>query len=185
MQSTGPNPTSWQPSSFALACSRHEALRRHYRPAFSYPALACITSLLLAQILFAPATSAGFVPFDDCLPQTIVNSEPRRLQFTPRFVWSSIGDAPDRLLNITVYGNVSGISVDPKDGDTLPPPGDPAWSDEKQTRGKIVGVDGNYTTMFTRWKMMEYTLNTARPVPFCDALVHGSCPIAPVFDANE
>ncbi|KAI5288075.1 hypothetical protein KEM54_005491, partial [Ascosphaera aggregata] len=145
---------------------------------------AYITLIVFVLSLLTPAL-AGFVSFQNCLPDTITSSEPRQLQFTPHFVWASIGDSPDRQLNVTVYGNVSGISVDPSNGASLPPPGDPAWEDKSQTAGKIVNVDGNYTTLFTKYSMLGYLLHIAKAVPFCSTFVNGACPIAPVFESND
>ncbi|KAI5306508.1 hypothetical protein KEM56_000557 [Ascosphaera pollenicola] len=143
------------------------------------------TLLLLVPFLLIPPTLAGFVHFEDCLPDSTISSDPPQLQFNPHFVWASIDPSASNNLTVTVYGNVSGISVNPSSDDTLPAPGDPAWSDNNQTAGKIVNVDGNYTTLISKYSVLGNVFGHPKPTPFCTNMVQGSCPISPVFDSND
>ena len=99
--------------------------------------LSALLPVLLATLLLslAPLASAVFVNFENCLDPGYRDSDnPKRLQFTPLHVWATFDThAPNHHLNITIWGNVSGQAF----AGPYPPPGDPGWSDEKNTFGKI------------------------------------------------
>ncbi|PGH14537.1 hypothetical protein AJ80_05857 [Polytolypa hystricis UAMH7299] len=143
--------------------------------------------ILLASLLVVFASTpanAAYVPFENCLEEAIVKSNPQQLQFRPLFVWASFTNTPSesRKLSITVYGNVTGIATQ----EAYPPPDDPHWTDPKRTAGKIVDldVDNNvYTTLTTRLDVVSFTPFTNRS-RFCDSMVQGDCPVTPIFDSD-
>jgi hypothetical protein len=128
-------------------------------------------------------TEAVFLNFDNCLESSILD-DPSQLQFVPLFFSvvydSGVGPNP---LNITVYGNITGVAS----GDTEPAAGSPEWDDPKSTTGKIVDVCDNggnrtFTTLFTTLDLLSYS-PLDEPTEFCPT-VHGGCPLGPVFHAN-
>lgn len=130
-------------------------------------------------------TRAAFVPFENCLQNSIVDSNPRLLQFVPLNVSATFDSASRRHnLSVTVYGNVTGKATDQE----YPPPDDPSWSDPNSTFGKIVDLgagDSLYTTLFTRYNVLSYTPYNAAPARFCDATVNEECPLGPAFYVNK
>ena len=143
--------------------------------------LLCIVSLLVE-------TSAGhFIQFDNCLSPDIINSNsPKQLQFVPLFAWAAFNStAPSHNLNITVYGNVDGISRQVP----YPLPTDPSWNDPKNDTGKIPDLAGDpghqlYTTFMTQFKVLDYTPYNPPAVRFCNSSAIRECPWAPVFNFN-
>lgn len=129
-------------------------------------------------------STAAFVTFENCMSPNVVGSDPRQLQFRPLFVRATFNTtAKSHNLNVTVYGNVSGIATDEK----LPPVDDPHWNNTNETLGKIPEIDtsnNKYTTLKAAFKVLDYTPYTADPVPFCSKLIHGQCPLGPAFDVN-
>ena len=141
-------------------------------------------TILFAFFSFCAYSHAVYVPFENCLSEGIVKSNPLLLQFIPLNV-SAIFNAtdPNNNLNITVYGNVSGIATQ----QPYPAPDDPQWSDPNGTVGKIVDLSASnekYTTLFTKFNVLSYTAYEAQPARFCNATVQGKCPLAPAFHAN-
>lgn len=138
-------------------------------------------SLLLFAITFA---DAAFVPFENCLDRSTLNSDPLRLQFVPKFVAVSFDPSTNANLDITIYGNVSGS----QSGQEYPSPGDPHWSDPSETLGKIIDLDksnNKYSTLFARLNVLSFTPDNVPPTRFCDSLTKGECPLGPLFDANS
>lgn len=152
-----------------------------------------INGLSLAHILqigfllllaLAEPSQAVFVGFKDCLSPSVINSEPKRLQFTPLFVWASFSTSASHSLNVTVYGNVSGQTTQ----ESLPNPLNPIWNDSKSILGKIVDIppDQNVkpplaTTLTGAFHVLDYTPYVIDATRFCNETVHGQCPIGPVF----
>ncbi|KAL1964542.1 hypothetical protein VTN77DRAFT_6839 [Rasamsonia byssochlamydoides] len=132
--------------------------------------------------IFSPA-DAAFINFDNCLEESIVQSNPQQLQFVPMFLSvhydPSTGPNP---LNITVYGNVTGLATDVP----YPPPDSPQWTNPNDTVGKITDVsvsNNRYSTLFTTLDVLTFTPynNASR---FCLSVIQGECPLGPVFYAN-
>lgn len=146
---------------------------------------AVIFALLLLSSL--PLADAALVPFKNCLDDSIVNSDPRRLQFVPLHLSASVRPLPDshkRNLTITVFGNVTGLA----NPGPYPPPDDPQWSDPHATVGKIVDVDeanAKFTTLFARLNLLSFTPYSRPPSAFCSSVTQGECPLGPVFNVNE
>lgn len=143
--------------------------------------LSCLLFLILGFMI--STTEAAFINFDNCLEPAIL-ADQSQLQFVPLFFSvaydPSTGPNP---LNITVYGNITGVAS----GDTEPAPGSPEWDDPKSTAGKIVDVINNdgsltFTTLFTTLDLLSYSPYD-EPTQFCPT-VNGGCPLAPVFHAN-
>lgn len=141
----------------------------------------CLLFLLLS---FTGSTEAVFLNFDNCLEPAIINN-PAQLQFVPLFFAATYdpGAGPNPL-NITVYGNVTGVAS----GDTEPAPGSPEWDDPKSTAGKIAdvithGTNSTFTTLFTTLDLLSYTPYD-EPVEFCKTVTQGDCPLGPIFHAN-
>ena len=129
-------------------------------------------------------TNAAFISFENCLDPNIVNSNPRQLQFTPLYFWAAFNtSSPRHNLNVTVYGNVSGIATQ----QALPGPDDPQWYNTSETLGKIVDLSASnnkYSTLFSKFNVLSYTPYQAAPSRFCNSSVHGECPLAPAFYKN-
>ncbi|KAF2859380.1 hypothetical protein K470DRAFT_219213 [Piedraia hortae CBS 480.64] len=127
--------------------------------------------------------AAVFIPFENCLPSSIIISNPKRLQFTPLFVDASLSrESKHHVLTATVYGNVSGQQFDLP----YPPPDSPQWKDPKETLGKIVdvGTANKYSTILSSFSVLSYGVAKTQSGQFCRNLTQGHCPLAPSFDAN-
>nr|POE68831.1 putative membrane protein [Quercus suber] len=138
--------------------------------------------LAVLQILVSQPSlvSAVFINFDNCLPESTIQSDPLRLQFTPLYFDAKFDTAnPSHNLDITIYGNVSGQQVT----GTYPSPDDPQWDDPSVTFGKIANTTGNITTLLTNFKVLNYETWDAADV-FCNTLVNGTCPLGPYFTQN-
>ncbi|KAJ5225003.1 hypothetical protein N7468_006228 [Penicillium chermesinum] len=138
-------------------------------------------SLLLCWI--SPATAA-LLEFSNCLGQDTIDSNPLALQYVPLDVgvWFNLTD-PLRPLNVTVYGNVSGLA-DPSQ--TYPAIDDPSWSNDNDTVGKIANLDtenNRLTTLITQFDVLSYVA-WPNGTDFCGTVVQGHCPLAPVFHGN-
>ncbi|PYH94153.1 hypothetical protein BO71DRAFT_239424 [Aspergillus ellipticus CBS 707.79] len=158
---------------------RGSRLRRD-RPWFSGVGLALVVLL----ISWIPPTCAVLLEFDNCLSAAVIASNPAQLQFVPMDV-SVIFNSHNSLnpLNITVYGNVSGTA----DGESYPSPNDPQWSNPNDTVGKIVDLDtsnNKYSTLLSQIDVLSFTPFNS-PSRFCDSVIQGGCPLAPVFYANS
>ncbi|KAL8768066.1 MAG: hypothetical protein Q9209_005609 [Squamulea sp. 1 TL-2023] len=105
------------------------------------------------------------------------------LQFTPYHVWVSFNTSgPSHTLNITVYGNISGIATNESGyawNDTQ------SWHDNNKTKGKILDKDesnNHYSTFFARFNVLNYTPYTADASRFCNNTVNQQCPLIPAFN---
>jgi len=154
--------------------------RRHLFSAILSPLL--FLNIVLG-VLIAPA-AAAFVNFENCLSPNIINSDPLQLQFIPLHFYANFNTtSPSHNLNVTVYGNVSGIATQVP----YPAPNDPQWSNQNATVGKIVDLseqNNKYSTLFAKFNMLSYTPYDATPSRFCNSTVHGKCPLGPAFTAN-
>ncbi|PGH32249.1 hypothetical protein GX50_04980 [[Emmonsia] crescens] len=141
-----------------------------------------LISIFLAFLI--PRANAAFVNFENCLPSSIIHSNPLQLQFRPMYVWAAMdSNSEAKNLNVTVYGNVTGISTQ----QPYPPPDSPNWSNPNDTLGKIVDVDvqnNMLSTLFTRFEVLSYSPYVAPAARFCDSLIQGQCPLGPVFYSN-
>ncbi|OJD16041.1 hypothetical protein AJ78_03754 [Emergomyces pasteurianus Ep9510] len=142
----------------------------------------CLLSIFF--VFLTPPVNAAFVNFENCLPPSIINSNPLQLQFRPMYVWVAMDTASEaKKLNVTVYGNVTGIAT----RQPYPPPDSPSWSNPDDTVGKIVDVDvqnNMLSTLFTRFEVLSYSPYVAPAARFCDSLIQGQCPLGPVFYSN-
>lgn len=139
----------------------------------------------MVLISFVLPAHAVFHSFDNCLPESTQDSNPLQLQFIPSNV-SVVLDSLDPLnpLNITVYGNVSGLA------DTsapYPPPDDPGWDDPNNVVGKIKDIslsNNKFSTLVTKINVLTFTPydHASR---FCESVVQGECPLGPAFYANS
>ena len=138
----------------------------------------------LLLLTLAEPSQAVFVGFDNCLSPSVINSDPKRLQFTPLLVWASFSTSASHSLNVTVFGNVTGQTTQ----ESLPNPLDPIWNDSNFTLGKIVDIPPNQhvkpplaTTLTGAFHVLDYTPYVIDATRFCNETVHGQCPIGPVF----
>ncbi|PGH11172.1 hypothetical protein AJ79_05014 [Helicocarpus griseus UAMH5409] len=146
-----------------------------------------MSPILLLSLFIAfvtPSANAAFVNFQNCLPRSIVDSNPVQLQFEPMFVWAALDTSSEaRNLNLTVYGNVTGIATQ----QPYPAPDDPSWSDPTNTVGKIVDVNyenNMHSTLNARFDVLSYTPYIAPASAFCESVTQGQCPLGPVFYSN-
>jgi hypothetical protein len=141
----------------------------------------CLIAFVLLSIL-SPA-HAAFLNFENCLEKSIVQSNPLQLQFIPMFFSASYDPASGpNPLNVTVYGNVSGLATDVP----YPPPDSPQWTNPNDTVGKITDLsesNDKWSTLFTTINVLSFTPynNVSR---FCLSVTQGDCPLGPVFYAN-
>ena len=162
----------------------NDLLYRSGRKIMRRSAVSIVYSLLiLAAALIGPSTAA-VVDFENCMSLNIINSNPQQLQFTPFFVNATFDSiASSHHLNITVYGNVSGIATQQE----YPAYPGPEWDNPKETVGKIPDISSSnnkYTTLTAVFNVLDYTPYTAPPSRFCDSVVQGRCPLAPSFEAQ-
>jgi ML-like domain len=134
--------------------------------------------------LTIPPVRAVFVNFANCLDQRIVQSTPLELQFVPLFVSAKFDPSTSPYpLNLTVYGNVSGLAT----VQAYPAPNDPQWQNPNDTVGKIVDMsqtNDKFTTLFTSLNVLTFTSYHAPASRFCGWVTQGRCPLGPVFYAN-
>ncbi|KAL8735306.1 MAG: hypothetical protein Q9166_000851 [cf. Caloplaca sp. 2 TL-2023] len=142
---------------------------------------------VLTLFVFVQTSTAAYVEFENCLGPNLINSASERqspLQFTPHHVWASFNtSAPSHTLNITVYGNISGIATN----ETRPEWNDPQWLNDSKTLGKIVDEDernNHWSTFFARFNVLDYTPYTAEPSRFCENTIHQQCPLIPAFNVT-
>lgn len=140
---------------------------------------------ILTLLLFIRTSSAVYIDFENCLSPSIIHSASDArglLQFTPYHVWASFNDsAPSHTLNVTVYGNISGIATD----EDRPLWNDPQWLNPNQTKGKIVEEDeenDHLSTFFARFNVLDYTPYAKAPSSFCENTIHQQCPLIPAFN---
>ena len=139
-----------------------------------------IMLLTLILGLLVETSLSVFIPFDNCLSPSKINSEPRQLQFVPYLYWAHLDTTTSaHTLNATVYGNVTGLLTK----ENYPPPDSPDWKNSSKTLGKIlnVGSDNKLTTLFAKLNLLSYTPWNEPPARFCDATVNQECPLGPAF----
>ena len=146
--------------------------------------------LIIWIVYLASSCQAVFVDFDNCLPQSIVHpsnpNDTTPLQFIPLFVnalFDSFSDSHN--LNVTVYGNVSGLARIER----LPPEDDPQWKNPNETVGKIPDLGGlpgqqKYTTFSTTLRVLGYTPWDPLETRLCNTSAITPCPFAPRFHLN-
>ncbi|KAI2791970.1 hypothetical protein POX_b01999 [Penicillium oxalicum] len=141
------------------------------------------TALVCVFLAYASPVRSAMLNFENCLSETILQSNPPQLQYVPLNV-SVHFNLTDSLnpLRVTVYGNVTGTA----DGSPAPPPTDESWIDPESTVGKIVNIsraNNKFTTLITSFDVLSFTpfSNASR---FCDAVDQGNCPLGPVFNSN-
>ena len=140
--------------------------------------------LLLASVT---PCSAVLVNYQNCLSQNIQrpsNNDPLPLQFVPLHVYASFNTTNTSYnLNVTVYGNVSGIATQ----QAYPAPDDPQWDKPNKTVGKIVDLDpssNKYSTLLAKFNVLSYT-PYSDAFGFCNSTIHSRCPLGPSFRANS
>lgn len=155
---------------------------REQRQSFVWTLVNLVILTLLALIR---PSNAVYVEFENCLGPNIINTASQSqplLQYTPYHVWASFNDsAPSHTLNITVYGNISGIAT----REELPPWNDTKWLDDNETLGKILDqdrVNNKFSTLFARFNVLHYTPYDAPPSRFCENTIHQACPLIPAFN---
>jgi hypothetical protein len=152
------------------------------RSPFSFGKLLYLAVALLGLLL--PRSTAVLVHFENCLPRSIVDSA--QLQFVPLNVSAhfNTSDASHNL-SITIYGNVTGSEPT---NTQLPSIDDPHWGNPNQTLGKIANLstsNNKYSTLFANFGVLSYTPYEQRGIRFCDTVVQGKCPLAPVFNLSS
>ena len=144
---------------------------------------------LLAISLLIRSSTAAFINFENCLSPNVINSSPKTLQFVPLYVWATFNSTADSHgINVTIYGNVSGIATQLP----YPAPDDPRWANPNDTVGKIPDIGGpsndpTYTTFTTQFNVLDYTPYNPPETRLCNSSAITQCPLAPVFNftANE
>ena len=140
--------------------------------------------VLLLGLVHLQPVGAAFINFENCLNPNIINSNPPLLQFRPLFVNAAFNStAASHNINVTVYGNVTGKATQ----EQYPLPDDPQWANPNATLGKIPFADkanNKQSTFDAIFNVLDYTPYDAPATGFCDTLVHGQCPLGPVFYAN-
>lgn len=144
-----------------------------------------LRTLLMAIVLPIRLSTAAFINFDNCLSPDIINSNEAEplLQFVPLFVWATFNtSAKSYNLNVTAYGNVTGIATK----QPYPDIADPQWKNPNDTVGKIPDVFGSgpgalYTTFTTEFNVLDYTPYAPEAARFCNTSSLTPCPLAPVF----
>lgn len=141
---------------------------------------------IVLLVVFSPIkfSTAAFINFDNCLSPDYINNIPKPLQFVPLFVWATFNTSVGSYnLNITAYGNVTGIAtVQP-----YPNENDPQWTNPNDTVGKIPdftgsGADALYTTFTTEFNVLDYTPYAPQAARFCNTSSLTACPVGPVFN---
>lgn len=145
--------------------------------------LSSFFTLLCLLSFFVTPVAPAFLAFDNCLSASIKSSNPRQLQWVPFYV--NVNFNPQRMLNVTVYGNVTGQAT----AGTYPPATSPDWTNPDITFGKIVNfsqsdTNPNFTTLFSQYNLLSYTPYDAPPQAFWQTTINASVPVAPAFFAN-
>ena len=155
-----------------------KARRRH--------AVGLLQLVLLTVLLLVSRASAVFINFENCLDPSRINSVPLELQFVPLFVWATFNtSSASHNLNVTVYGNVTGIATQQK----LPAWNDSQWLNPNDTIGKIPDVAGpagdqKYTTFQTSFHVLDYTPFNPDATRFCNSSALTPCPLTPAINVS-
>jgi hypothetical protein len=147
--------------------------------------------LLIASLWIIPA-SAVLVRFQNCLSESVQNNQPLQLQLVPLFMNAVFNTTdPSHNLNITVWTNVTGSTVD-STRYLLPPANDSYWdpgNNDTSVGGKIAdnpfpnAPEQFLTTLSNKVNVLTYN-PYVDAVDFCHSLVNASCPVGPNFKAN-
>lgn len=164
--------------------------RHSKRPSRPVTSRRLLRSLACLSLLSQPAAAVLLNKFDNCLEESIKDSNPRELQWVPLYVGATF-DTKNKShnLRITVWGNVTG-EYNPTAGPELPPWDSDDWSNPNVTDGKIVDnpfpTTANFlTTLHSKINVVTYEPYAA-DFDFCkDALTNASCPLGPVFNRTE
>ncbi|KAL2841694.1 hypothetical protein BJY01DRAFT_7743 [Aspergillus pseudoustus] len=161
----------------------HRTFRRRSRK-YSYFGNSRIAWSLVILLTFLSSTYAALLEFENCLATTILDSDPKQLQFVPLNVSVSF-DLSDPLypLGVTVYGNVTGTA---NRSANYPSPSDPQWTNSNSSFGKIEDLDvanNNLSTLISSIQVVSFT-PYSEASRFCDSVTQGECPLGPVFYAN-
>ena len=139
--------------------------------------------VLLTALLLVDCANAAFIDYNNCLDPNIVNSNnPQQLQFVPLFVWATFNSSSSHNINVTVYGNVTGIATQ----QPYPAVDDPQWKNPNDSVGKIPDIAGptddqKYTTFTTEFNVLDYTPYNPDATRFCNSSALIDCPLTPVF----
>ena len=130
--------------------------------------------------------SAAYVNFQNCLGKGTTNADPLPLQFVPYFVNAVFNNSDGAYnLNVTVYGNVAGLAT----LQVYPAPDNPQWTNDTEYVGKITDLSPTNpkptaSTLQVSFDVLSYSPYNPGASRFCQSLVQGHCPLAPVFDHN-
>lgn len=159
--------------------------RRAWRKPLSISTSPALAVLILILTVFVNTSAAAFINFENCLSENVINSDPLQLQFVPLHAWADFNTTSSaHNLNVTIYGNVSGMAT----VGTYPAPDSPSWTNPNSTVGKIVDLstsNNKYTTLFTDFNVLSYTPYEADPARFCNATVNEECPLVPAFYVDQ
>ena len=149
---------------------RDTSRRRRLKFGWNGAAMSWLLLLLLLLTFLSPAR-AVWHSFDNCMDENTQRSDPLQLQFIPSNV-SVVFDSLDPLhpLNITVYGNVSGLA---DTSASYPSPNDPGWADPNVTVGKIADVspsNNKFSTLVTEIDVLNFS-PYSHPSRFCESVV--------------
>jgi len=142
----------------------------------------CAPLALLSAAFLHSLVRSAFIPFENCLADSTINSNPLILQWDPLYLDAKFDTASPNNLRVTLYGNVTGQQVE----GNYPPPSDPQWQNDNITFGKIanVGSANKLSTLLANFEVLTYQAYEAKGSRFCDHVVNGSCPLGPLFDGN-
>ena len=173
----------------ATICGPRVARLPQLRKTRSWLVVGPLQLAMLIVLLLVTHVSAAFINFENCLDPSRINSVPLELQFVPLFVWATFNtSSASHNLNVTVYGNVTGIATQ----QALPKFNDPQWLNPNDTVGKIPDIAGpagdqKYTTFQTSFHVLDYTPYNPDATRFCNSSALTPCPLTPAFNisANE
>ncbi len=160
---------------------------RYSSSRFRLPGTSSCSLALLSLLLFlcGPARAA-FIHFENCLSSNVQDShDPRILQFEPVRFWAAFNRKDSaHTLNVTIYGNVTGVATN----ESYPSWNDPLWHNASQSLGKILDLspsNNKYSTLFATFNVLSYTQYEAPPSRFCGSTVGEQCPLVPAFNVSR
>ncbi|KAK4224606.1 putative flavin carrier protein 3 [Podospora fimiseda] len=160
--------------------------RQSHKPFLSLTST--VASILSLSSICRPAAAAS-VRFENCLPESRLQSEPKLLQWVPHFFDASFNTSdPKYTLQVKMWGNVTGSAT----GSPLPPPDNPDWLDPNKTDGKIANVpdrdpnDPWYTALRSKVEVLSYE-TWKHTIEFCNTSLaeNFTCPLGPVFEPED
>ncbi|KAJ5558004.1 TRP-like family [Penicillium sp. DV-2018c] len=168
----------------SLHGSRGRAWRDTFKRRRAQPWSSMWWIALISIVTFASPAAAVLLDFENCLSESVLESDPLQLQFVPTNVSVNF-DSTSTLhpLTVTVYGNVSGTVSRAKE---YPAADDPVWTNPNWTDGKIEDLsstNNKYSTLFSKFDVLSFSpFNNASR--FRDSVIQGDFPLAPVFNYN-